>query len=68
MYLHNQSDASAMGAVLLAFNALKQEVAFSQAAEKVFEPSTEHAETYRKAYGLHGKLYEALRGVFLEMN
>jgi len=67
MHLHNQSDASAMGAVMLAFNALKVETSFTSTAEKIFTPSTAHAEVYRKGYEVHGRLYGALRDIFKEM-
>jgi gluconokinase len=67
MYLRQESDASAMGAVLLGFQALKVQPTFAAVSEKVFSPSTEHAEVYRKAYAIHGKLYGALREIFPEL-
>ncbi|ACU58318.1 gluconokinase [Chitinophaga pinensis] len=64
MHLRQESDASAMGAVLLGFQALKIETGFGAVSEKVFEPRTEHAAVYRKAYAIHGKLYGALKDIF----
>lgn len=64
MYLRNESDASAMGAVLLGFQTLQLETQFTAPQEKVFEPREEHAAVYSKAYAIHGKLYGALKDIF----
>jgi len=67
MHLRNQSDASAMGAVRLAFSALQLETSFASTEETIFTPAAEHREVYERAYAVHGKLYGALRGVFRTM-
>jgi gluconokinase len=67
MHLEQINDASAMGAVLLGFQALKVDTSFAVVAEKVFSPATEHAEVYKKAYTIHGKLYSALKDIFPEL-
>jgi gluconokinase len=64
MYLRHESDASAMGAVLLGFQALKLSTSFTAVEEKVFSPAAEHAEVYKNAYAVHGKLYAALKDIF----
>ncbi|TWW02441.1 gluconokinase [Chitinophaga pinensis] len=64
MYLRQESDASAMGAVLLGFQTLKIDTSFGIVPEKVFQPRTEYAAVYGKAYGIHGKLYGALKDIF----
>lgn len=64
MHLRQESDASAMGAVLLGFQTLKIDTSFGVVPEKVFSPRTEHAAVYRKAYAIHGKLYGALKDIF----
>ncbi len=64
MYLRQESDASAMGAVLLGFQTLKIATNFGTVPEKVFAPRTEHAAVYQKAYAIHGKLYGALKDIF----
>lgn len=67
MHLQQETDASAMGAVLLAFQALKMETHFVAGPDKVFMPVKEHAAVYRKNYEVHSKLYGALKAVFREM-
>ncbi|HJT74276.1 MAG TPA: gluconokinase [Chitinophaga sp.] len=68
MYLQPEGNASAMGAVLLGFRALNIETSFAaNAEEKEFLPNPEYAEVYRKAYTVHGKLYNALKDVFPEL-
>ncbi|PSL35610.1 gluconokinase [Chitinophaga ginsengisoli] len=64
MYLRHESDASAMGAVLLGFQALRLPTSFTAVEEKVFSPAAAHAEVYKKAYAVHGKLYAALKDIF----
>lgn len=68
MHLHQESDASAMGAVLIAFQGLKIKPAFKDVLpEKVFTPDAAHAQTYRSAYTVYKKLYGALKDVFRVM-
>jgi gluconokinase len=64
MYLRQESDASAMGAVRLGFQALGIDISFAAVTEKVFSPAPEHADVYKKAYAVHGKLYAALKDIF----
>jgi gluconokinase len=64
MYLRNESDASAMGAVRLGFQALQIKTDFAPVEEKIFTPQTEHAAVYKRAYAIHGKLYGALKDIF----
>ncbi len=64
MYLRQESDASAMGAVRLGFQALGIETSFTAVTEKVFSPAQEHADVYKKGYAVHGKLYTALKDIF----
>jgi gluconokinase len=68
LYLHQEGDASAMGAILLGFQALDITPVFAESLpEKVFTPDPTHAETYRKAYTVYKKLYGALKGIFREL-
>lgn len=68
MYLQPEGNASAMGAVLLGFRALKLETSFAANAEETeFLPNPAHADVYRKAYTTHAKLYNALKDVFPEL-
>ncbi|PWV53808.1 gluconokinase [Chitinophaga sp. S165] len=64
MYLRQESDASAMGAVRLGFQALGIDTSFTAVTEKVFSPAPEYADVYKKAYAVHGKLYTALKDIF----
>lgn len=65
MYLQPESNASAMGAVLLGFRALGIETKFTaNAAEKVFQPDPAFAAVYKKACTVHAKLYSALKDLF----
>lgn len=65
MCLRHESDASAMGAVILGFQALKITTSFTATvSEKVFSPAPEHAGVYQKAYAVHKKLYTALKDIF----
>jgi gluconokinase len=64
LHLQEEGDASAMGAVLLGFQALGQKVTFAAGEEKVFKPSTEHKDIYSEGYARHGKVYQALKGLF----
>jgi gluconokinase len=68
VHLQQEGDASAMGAVLLGFQALNITPAFAEGLpEKVFAPNPAHAETYRKAYTVYKKLYGALKEIFKEL-
>lgn len=68
MHLQQEGDASAMGAVLLGFQALNITPVFAESQpEKVFTPDPASAETYRKAYTVYNKLYGALREIFREI-
>lgn len=68
VYLHQEGDASAMGAVLLGFQALNITPAFAEALpEKVFTPDPAFAETYKKSYTVYKKLYGALKEIFKEI-
>jgi gluconokinase len=68
MYLQREGDASAMGAVLLGFQALKITPSFEAVLpDKVFTPDESKAEVYRAAYAIYRKLYGALKEVFREM-
>lgn len=64
MYLTKESDASALGAVLLAADAIKLKVALSAQEETIVEPDAAKAEMYQKGYEVYIKLYEALKPVF----
>lgn len=63
VYLQQEGDASAMGAVVLGFNALKLPVTFKEQEERVFNPSATDKEVYDKAYLRHGKIYDALKDI-----
>lgn len=68
MHLQQEGDASAMGAVLLGFQALNITPVFAESQpEKVFTPDPASAETYRKAYTVYKKLYGVLREIFREI-
>jgi gluconokinase len=68
MYLQQEGDASAMGAVLLGFRALNITPDFKAVLpDKVFRPDMAHAQTYQAAYAVYKKLYSALKGVFREI-
>lgn len=68
MHLQQEGDASAMGAILLGFQALNITPAFAEVLpEKVFTPDPAFAETYRKVYTVYKKLYGALKEIFKEM-
>ena len=68
MHLQQEGDASAMGAVLLGFQALNITPVFAESQpENVFTPDPAFAETYRKAYTVYKKLYGALKEIFKEM-
>jgi gluconokinase len=65
MCLRHESDASAMGAVILGFKALKITTSFTaNVGEKVFSPAPEHAGVYKNTYAVHKKLYTALKDIF----
>lgn len=64
MYMIKESDASAMGAVILAADAIKLKISLSAQEEIVFEPDRSKAELYQKGYDIYIKLYEALKPVF----
>ncbi|WPV68746.1 gluconokinase [Chitinophaga sp. LS1] len=64
MYMTKESDASAMGAVMLAAGAINLKITHTAQEEIVFEPDTNKAELYQKAYDVYIKLYEALKPVF----
>jgi gluconokinase len=68
VYLQKEGDASAMGAVLLGFQALNITPAFAEGLpEKVFTPDPAFAETYKKTYTVYKKLYGALKDIFKEI-
>jgi gluconokinase len=68
MHLQQEGDASAMGAILLGFQALNITPAFAETMpEKVFTPDPAHGDTYRKAYTIYKKLYGALKEIFKEL-
>ena len=68
VYLQKEGDASAMGAVLLGFQALNITPAFAEGLpEKVFTPDPTFAETYKKTYTTYKKLYGALKEIFKEI-
>jgi gluconokinase len=68
MHLHKESDASAMGAVLIGFEAVKIKPAFKDVQPvKIFSPSATLAETYRPAFVVYKKLYGALKDIFREL-
>jgi gluconokinase len=68
MYLQREGDASAMGAVLLGFQALNITPDFAAALpDKVFTPDATHAQTYQAAYAVYKKLYGALKEIFREI-
>jgi gluconokinase len=64
MYLKKESDASAMGAVMLAAGAVGMSISIKEEEEQVFEPNKSLAEVYKNGFGLYNKLYEALKGIF----
>ncbi|WP_341842027.1 gluconokinase [Chitinophaga caseinilytica] len=66
MLLHQDEDASALGAAMLAWHALEQVDAWqfnSAAAARVFEPAAEHAPVYERNYRAYSMLYERLKDV-----
>ncbi|SFE69563.1 gluconate kinase, FGGY family [Chitinophaga sp. CF118] len=68
MHLQREGDASAMGAILLGFQALNITPGIEAVQPvKVFIPDASHAETYRVAYTVYKKLYGALKEVFREI-
>jgi gluconokinase len=68
MYLQQEGDASAMGAVLLGFRALNITPDFKAVLpDKVFSPDVTHVQTYQAAYAVYKKLYGALKDVFREI-
>ena len=64
MYLKKESDASAMGAVMLAAGTIGMSISIKEEEEQVFEPNKSLAEVYKNGFGLYNKLYEALKGIF----
>lgn len=68
MYLQREGDASAMGAVLLGFQALNITPDFAAVLpDKVFTPDATYAQTYQAAYAVYKKLYGALKEIFREI-
>ncbi|RFM35625.1 gluconokinase [Chitinophaga silvisoli] len=64
MYMTKESDASALGAVLLAADAVKLKVTLAAQEEIVIKPDPAKAGIYQKSYEIYVKLYEALKPVF----
>lgn len=66
MLLHQDEDASAMGAALLGWHALEKINAWqfdTGAAARVFEPSDEHHSVYMRNYKAYSLLYHQLKEV-----
>ncbi len=64
MLLHQDEDASALGAAMLAWHALEQVDAWrfnSTAAARVFEPNAEHWPVYKRNYRAFSMLYDQLK-------
>jgi len=57
MHLQQESDASALGAILLAANVLGWPERPSQQAQTVFTPDATRFDAYRKKYKMFLKLY-----------
>ncbi|WP_343691524.1 gluconokinase [Chitinophaga sp.] len=64
MYMAKESDASALGAVLLAADKIQLDIALAAQEEMMVTPDPAKAALYQKAYELYIKLYEALKPVF----
>jgi len=64
MYMTKESDASALGAVLLAAEAISLKVTLAAQEEIKIEPDSTKAACYQKSYDIYIKLYEALKPVF----
>jgi gluconokinase len=64
MYMTKESDASALGAVLLAADAMKLKITLTAQEEIEVVPDPAKGELYQKAYEVYIKLYEALKPVF----
>lgn len=65
LYLNKkESDASAMGAVFLAAQAINFDIAKAATDEIVFEPDSSKADIYNRGFNLYNKLYEALKPIF----
>lgn len=66
MVLHQDEDASALGAAVLGWHALGKTNAWQfspDAAARVFEPDPTHHQTYMRNYKAYGLLYHQLRSV-----
>ncbi|SFW89287.1 gluconokinase [Chitinophaga sancti] len=64
MYMTKESDASALGAVLLAAEAIKLTITLAAQEEIEVVPDPAKAALYQKSYEIYIKLYEALKPVF----
>jgi gluconokinase len=64
MYMAKETDASALGAVLLAADKIQLDIALAAQEEMMVTPDPAKAALYQKAYELYIKLYEALKPVF----
>jgi gluconokinase len=64
MYMTKENDASALGAVLLAADAIKLKVTLVAQEEIEIAPDPAKAGIYQKSYEIYVKLYEALKPVF----
>lgn len=66
MLLHQEEDASALGAAMLGWHALEKTDAWqfnSMAAARVFEPESTHHAVYMRNYKAYGLLYRQLKEV-----
>lgn len=70
MHLQQKSDASTLGAIYLAMEALGIERPYNTATDvdKVFTPNPALAGIYKQYFALYGKLYGGLRNIFTELH
>lgn len=66
MHLQQQSDASTLGAIWLAMEALGQARPHTAAtdADQVFQPNKEQGMRYQQYFALYRQLYGSLKGIF----
>jgi gluconokinase len=66
--VRDDDDASALGAIMIGFQAIGQSVSFESAYIKTYDPSTTFADAYQNRYAIFKELYSMHKHHFSILN